>query len=110
MESSGEGDRLEVGCDACCVIAADEAAGGIGVGSWNRGMPAYVETGNRLQERRVLVDVGVGNAAIRGPEAGVDGELGEVGETLLAGGSSRGAAWDGGKWTEVDGLGPFDSR
>src|SRR6185312_16828516 len=80
VESGGEGDGLEVVGDAGCVVAAEKAASGVGVGPWDGGVPADVQAGDGLKERCAGVDVGVGDAAVAGPEAGVDGELHDVGE------------------------------
>src|SRR5258708_20256207 len=43
-------------------------------------MPPDEQVRNGLRELRAGIEVGVGDAAVPGPEAGVDGELREVGE------------------------------
>ena len=75
VEPRREGDRLEMGGDACGVVTADGTAGGVGVGSWDGRMLPHVQTGDGLNELRTGIEIGVGDAAVPGPEAGVHGEL-----------------------------------
>ena len=96
-----------MGRDARGEITADGTAGSVSIGSWDGCMLPYIETGNGLNELRTRVEIGVGDAAVPGPKAGVDGELREVGEPCLARRPRRRTAWDRGKGAQVDSVGAF---
>src|ERR1700746_1241250 len=80
MEARGKGDRLQMGGEALRVVAREEAALGVGVRPGNCRVAALVQTGHRLHKCRAGIEVGVGDAAITRPEAGVDRKLCEVSE------------------------------
>ena len=62
------------------VVRADGAARGVGVGAGDRGVQLHIQAGDGLSERRIRIEVGIGDAAITRPEAGVDGELRKISE------------------------------
>src|SRR5882757_1047048 len=97
-----------MGRDAGGKVTSDGAAGGISVGSWDCCMLPHIETGNGLNKLRTRIEIGVSDAAVLGPKAGVHGKLREVGEPRLPTRSSRRAAWDGGEGAQVDGFGAFE--
>src|SRR5262249_4433593 len=92
VKAGSEGDGLQMRGDALGVVVLDEAAVGIGVGARDGRMASLVQAGNSLDKGGMRIDVGVGDTAVTRPEAGVDGELGEVGEAAHLAGAIRSAA------------------
>jgi hypothetical protein len=65
---------------------------------------SYIQAGNGLREDRIRVKIGIGDAAILRPKAGVDGELGKIGESSHLLGAVRFAARQLREWSQVGWL------
>ena len=85
---SGAGsERVVVG------VSADGATLGVGVGSWDCGVLPHIQARDCLNERRIWIEIGIGDAAVARPETRVNGELSQVCEPADLPGSIRFAAW-----------------
>ena len=62
------------------IAGIDDAASRIIVASRDSGVLSDVQARDGLHKRRIRIEIRICNAAVPRPKAGVDGELGEVGE------------------------------
>lgn len=79
MEAGGEGDSLGVDADATGLAGIGDQ---VFIGSGDGGVLVDGQRWNGLRELEAGIEVRIiGVVTVPGPEAGVDGELGEIGET-----------------------------
>lgn len=105
VKACGESNRLEMGGDAFGVIAAEAATVCVRIRSGDGGVLLHMQAWHGLNKWRTGIKIRVSDAAIPRPEAGVDGQLHEVGEALFPGGTGGRASRNRGKVAQVHGLG-----
>lgn len=105
VKACGESNRLEMGGDAFGVIAAEAAPVCVRIRSGDGGVLLHIQTWHGLNKWRTGIKIRVSDPAIPRPEAGVDGQLHEVGEALFPGGTGGRASRNRGKVAQVHGLG-----
>src|SRR5882757_9089538 len=67
-------------------------------------MHSHIQAGNRLSEYRIGVKVGIGDAAILRPEAGIDGELSKICQPTHLPRPIRFTARQLREWSQIDWL------
>src|SRR6476660_7452759 len=90
--------------EACGVGYALQEIGiaGVGIGSGDCGVMAFVEVGDGLRKDEARIEVRiVGAAAVPRPPTGVQGKLHEVGQAKLSTRAGGLAAGQGAEWLEI---------
>lgn len=101
VKACGESNRLEMGGDAFGVIAAEAATVCVRIRSGDGGVLLHIQAWHGLNKWPTGIKIRVSDAAIPRPEAGVDGQLHEVGEALFPGGTGGRASRNRGKVAQV---------